>query len=103
MAKYGRKRGNKYTKLKKPRLPNHKLFDPQKENQQEDYSLFYLRDESSLLLNNETAEEANKDSSAYHDKLQKILDAQSKMMEINEAMAMVRKRGSTRRMTTTLS
>ena len=23
----------KYTKLKKPRLPNHKLFDPQKENQ----------------------------------------------------------------------
>ena len=27
----------KYTKLKKSRLPNHKLFDPQKENQREDY------------------------------------------------------------------
>ena len=26
-----------YTKLKKPCLPNHKLFDPQKENQREDY------------------------------------------------------------------
>ena len=49
-----------------------------------------LRDESSLLLDNETAEEAfhrlmNEDSSAYHDKLQKILDAQSKMTEIKEA------------------
>ena len=54
----------KYTKLKKPRLPNHKLFDPQKENQREDYfySLILLfvpfRDESSLLLENETAEKA---------------------------------------------
>ena len=86
----------KYTKLKKPRLPNHKLFDPQKENQREDYfySLILLfvpfRDESSLLLENEMAEEAfdrlmNEDSSAYHDKLQKILDAQSKITEINEA------------------
>ena len=85
-----------YTKLNKPCLPNHKLFDPQKENQREDYfySLILLfvpfRDESSLLLENETAEEAfhrlmNEDSSAYHDKLQKILDAQSKMTEINEA------------------
>ena len=49
-----------------------------------------FREESSLLLENETAEEAfhrlmNEDSSAYHDKLQKILDAQSKMTEINEA------------------
>ena len=81
-----------YTKLKKPCLPNHKLFDPQKENQREDYfySLILLfvpfRDESSLLLKNETAEEAfhrlmNEDGSAYHDKLQKILDAQSKMTD----------------------
>ena len=86
----------KYTKLKKPRLPNHKLFDPHKENQREDYfySLILLfvpfRDESSLLLENETAEEAfhrlmNVESSAYHDKLQKILDAQTKIKEINEA------------------
>ena len=84
-----------YTKLKKPYLPNHKLFDPQKENQREDYySLILLfvpfREEISLRLENEAAEEAfhrlmNEDSSAYHDKLQKILDAQSKMTEINEA------------------
>ena len=39
----------KYAKLKKPRLPNHKLFDPQKET---------VREESSLLVDNETAEEA---------------------------------------------
>ena len=54
------------------------------------YFFVPFREESSLLLENETAEEAfhrlmNDDSSAYHDKLQKILDAQSKMTEINEA------------------
>ena len=86
----------KYAVLKKPRLPNHKLFDPQKETQREDYfySLLLLfvpfRDESSLLLHNETAEVAfhrlmNIDSSAYHDKLQKILEAQSTVKDINEA------------------
>ena len=100
-----------YTKLKKPCLSYHKLFDPQKENQREDYfySLILLfvpfRDESSLLLENEMAEAfhrlMNEDSSAHHDKLQKILDAQSKMTEINEAR--MRKRGSTRMTTTTLS
>ena len=79
--------------LKKPRLRNHKLFDPQKETQREDYfySLLLLfvpfRDESSLLLDNETAEVAfhrlmNVDSSAYHDK---ILEAQSTVKDINEA------------------
>ena len=77
-----------YTKLKKPRLPNHKLFGPQKENREDYfYSLILLfvpfREESSLLLENETAEEAfhrlmNKDSSAYHEK---ILDALSKMTD----------------------
>ena len=57
--------GNRsYRKLTKPRLPNHKLFDPQKENEREDYyySLIVLfvpfRDESTLLLQDETAEEA---------------------------------------------
>ena len=86
----------KYAVLKKPRLPNHKLFDPQKETQREDYfySLLLLfvpfRDENSLLLDNETAEVAfhrlmNVDSSAYHDKLQKILEAQSTVKDINEA------------------
>ena len=86
----------KYAGLKKPHLPNHKLFDPQKETQREDYfySLLLLfvpfRYESSLLLDNETAEVAfhslmNVDSSAYHDKFQKILEAQSTIKDINEA------------------
>ena len=78
----------KYSEQRKPWLPNHKLFDPQKENQRENYfySLLLLfvpfRDESSLILENETAELAfhrllNVHSSAYHAKLQTILDAQS--------------------------
>ena len=37
-----------YSKLKKPRLPNHRLFDPENENQREDY--YYLGYFSSLLL-----------------------------------------------------
>ena len=79
--------GNRmYSKLKKPCLPNHKLFDPQKEDQREDYfySLILLfvpfRDENILLLQNERAIEGfhrlmNDNSSAYHAKLQRILDA----------------------------
>ena len=82
-------RGNRmYKKLQKPRLPNHKLFDPENENQREDYyySLILLftpfREESSLLLESETAEEAfhrlvSIDSSAYHAKLKRMLEAQS--------------------------
>ena len=66
-----------------------------RENQREDY--FYLlillfvpfRDESTLLLKNEIAEAfhwlMNENSSAYHAKLQRILDAQSMIKEINEA------------------
>ena len=34
-------RNRKYTKLKKARILNHKLFDPQKENQREDYFYSY--------------------------------------------------------------
>ena len=86
----------KYSLLNKPRLPNHRLYDPQKENERGDYfySLILLfvpfRDESSLLLDNETAEAAfnrlmTVDSSAYHDKLQKMLEAQSRIKDINEA------------------
>ena len=88
----------KYSKLTKPRLPNHKLFDPEKENEREDYyySLLLLfvpfTDEGSLLLSNETAEEAfnrllttNVDWSGYHDKLQKMLKALSNIRKINEA------------------
>ena len=88
----------KYSKLTKPRLPNHKLLDPEKENEREDYyySLLLLfvpfRDEGSLLLLSETAEEAfnrllptNVDCSGYYDKLQKMLKAQSNIKKINEA------------------
>ena len=92
--------GNRvYRKLTKPRLPNHKLFDPENENQREDYyySLILLfvpfREESSLLLKDETAEEAfrrllltnNTGCSAHHAKLQKILQAQSNIKKINIA------------------
>ena len=69
------------------------MFDPENENQREDYyySLILLftpfREESSLLLEDETAEEAfsrlvNSDCSAYHAKL-KMLEAQSNIKKIN--------------------
>ena len=85
-----------YKRLTKPRLPNHKIFDPEKETQRDDYyySLLLLfvpfRDESSLLRDNETPEEAfqrllNEDSSSYHARLQRTLDAQSNVKKINDA------------------
>ena len=66
---------------KKPKLPNHKMWNPTKEDQREDhyYSLFLLfapfRDESQLLLPDETAEQALKriaseKGSAHNEKLQ---------------------------------
>ncbi len=86
----------KYAKLTKPRLPNHKLFDPENENQREAYfySLILLftpfKDESDLLLENETAEEAfhrvvNTECSAYHAKLTVMLEARTNIKKINEA------------------
>ena len=86
----------KYRKLSKPRLPNHKLFDPENEDQREDYyySLVLLftpfRDESSLLLSNETAEEAfhrvvSSRSSRHHAKVKRALEALSNVKKINEA------------------
>ena len=87
-----------YRKLTKPRLPNHRFFDPKKEEQRQGYyySLILLfvpfRDESSLLLDNETTEEAfwhllpaDSDGSAYHSRLQKILQAQASIKKINDA------------------
>ena len=87
-----------YCKLIHPRLPNHKIFNPENENEWEPYfySLILLfvpfRDESLLLLENQTAEEAfnrllptNVNCSAYHEKLQKILQAQSNVKKINVA------------------
>ena len=78
-----------YKRLNKPRFPNHKLYDPEREEQREDYyySLILLfvpfRDENTLLLPNEKAEEAfhrlsSSSGSLHHEKLQKMLKAQSK-------------------------
>ena len=84
-----------YKKLTKHKLPNHKLFDPENENQREDYyySLVLLfspfRDESSLLLENETAEVAfhrlmsNKSSGLPCQEA--TLAAQSNVRHINKA------------------
>ena len=94
--------GNRmYTKVSKARLPNHKLFDPTSEHQREEfyYSLMLLfvpfRDESALIHDNESAEAAfnrymgdNADLCAHHGKLQLMLQAQSKVKEINEAREM---------------
>ena len=82
--------------LQNQKLPNHKLFDPENENQREDYyySLVLLfspfRDESSLLLENEWAEAAfhrlvSSKSSTYHAKLKVMLAARSNVKGINEA------------------
>ena len=88
----------KYRKLAKPRLPNHKLFDPEREDQREAYyySLILLfipfRDESGLLLQNETAVEAfrrllpaSSNCSAYHSRMQKMLQARANIKKINDA------------------
>ena len=56
----------KHQLLNKPQLPNHKIFNPEKEDQKEAYcySLLLLfvpfRDESELLEDDKTAEEAFK-------------------------------------------
>ena len=85
-----------YRKLGKPKLPNHKIFDPEIESQREDYyySLVLLfcpfRDESSLILGNETAEQAfyrllSNQSSSHHAKLKTMLAAASTVKVINDA------------------
>ena len=72
------------------------MFDPEKENQREEffYSLVLLfspfRDESSLLNDKETAEQAfhrllNNKVSDYHDKLKTMLAARSNVQKINAA------------------
>ena len=88
----------KYRKLGKPRLVNHKIFYPEKEDQREDYfySLILLfvpfRDEASLLNGNETAEEAfqrllpaSGDCQNYHSRLQTMLKAKANLKAIREA------------------
>ena len=87
-----------YRKLTKPRLPNHKLFDCNNESQREDfyYTMILLfmpfRDESSLLLADETAEEAfdrlmrhNKRCSTYLKRMQEVVKARTTVKVINKA------------------
>ena len=86
----------KYKRLTKAWLPNHKLFDPENDNQRDEYyySLVLLfcpfRDESTLLHENEMSEQAfhrlvTSQSSNYHAKLQVMLAACSNVKQINEA------------------
>ena len=89
-----------YRKLDKPRLPNFKLFDPQKEEQRDSY--FYalillfvpVTNEDDLIQDGETVEEAfnrhtasNDRCSKYHQKITKILEAQSNLKDIKDARA----------------
>lgn len=77
---------------------DHKVFDPAKDEQREDYfySLVLLfvpfRDEMSLVKEKESAEEAfqrllprNNKCSSYHKKLQMMVEASSTFKAINEA------------------
>ena len=88
----------KYCRLVNPCLPNHRFFDPNKQNQREDYfySMLLLfvpfRNKSTLLAENETAEEgfnrlieANSGMYKHHDRMQQMLKAHAKVKEINEA------------------
>ena len=87
-----------YRTVTKSRLVSQKMFDPKKEDQRESYfySLLLLfvpfRDESSLLQEQETAEEAfkrllpaNVECSAYHARLQAMLKAQENLKAITDA------------------
>jgi len=86
-----------YRKLNKPRIPNHRIYDPSKENEREAYfySLLVLfvpfRKESDLVDGDQTAEDAfnvfistSTDMKGHHEKLTKMLQAQSKVHRINE-------------------
>ena len=85
-----------YHKVTKPRLPNHRFFERRPERRPLPFSdtlLFVpFRDESSLLLENETAEEAflqvlpaDSHCSAYHCRLQKVLQPQANINHARQA------------------
>ena len=84
----------KYRKLVKPRLPNHRLYDPNKENERESYyySLLLLfvpfRCESDLIGDHNSAEQAFNDFLAlsggmkdHHEKLLKCYRLKPKFMK----------------------
>ena len=86
-----------YRKLNKPVIPNHRIYDPNKDDQREDYyySLLLLfvpfRNEPDLVQGDQTAEEAfncfmatNGDMVDHHSNLIKMLNAQSKVRKIDE-------------------
>ena len=87
-----------YKKRSKPYLPNHRLYDPNKEGQREDYfySLLLLfvpfRSEAELVKEGETAEQAFSRASStnsgihlHHEKLEQMLKAQENVKNINNA------------------
>ena len=87
-----------YVRAGKPKIPNHRIYDPNKPDEREAYfySLLLLfvpfTDESELVGDGQTAEEAFnehfRDHSSmehHHESLQKMLQAQAKVRRINEA------------------
>ena len=87
-----------YIKRSKPYLPNHRLYDPNKGGQREDYfySLLLLfvpfRSEAELVKEGETAEQAFSRASStnsgihlHHEKLEQMLMAQENVKNINNA------------------
>ena len=87
-----------YSMLTKPILPNHRMFDPSKENERENYfySLLLLfvpfRNEADLIEEGETAETAfnrhmaeNDSLNTHSEKLQRMLKARESVKKIDEA------------------
>ena len=84
----------RYCKLCKPVIPNHVVYDPNKEGQSDNYYyllLLLFRKEEELIGEGETPEQSyarhvsdNALMNEHYDRLQQILKAQGKMKEINE-------------------
>ena len=87
-----------YVRAGKPKIPNHRLYHPNKPEEREAYfySLLLLfmpfTDESELIGDGQTAEEAfnerfrdHTSMEHHHETLQKMLQAQAKVRRINEA------------------